>query len=565
MNTTSQALPSTNTSAQRNVRLIGGLILLAPAALIGLGGLAGPTLATVILSLQKTSLSSAAAQFVGAQNYSLLLNDKTFGAALTYTLGLVIVRLLVVAIVPVLMALAVNRFGRAVRWPMRLLFTVPLAMFAPAAIGVVWLESLSSGLGFFKDIGWLTSPDRARLALTFIDGLYVYGLACAAGTVIYLAALRRPEGSAAPSKRPLVAAWITSLLAVVALTLQSFALSYVLTGGGPANSTTTLALYQYSVVFRFLRFGTGAAVATLMLAVLAVLGLGAGLIVVLAGLKLELGPWRDHQEHSQPRHQGNGAIVLLGVALLVSVAVGVAGTWPPLANILVSFQNDQAYTKAFQTLPLATAFTNTLVPPLLIVLLQLPVAYLAALGIGAVRPLGRWSEVLLLPISPWLFVTAVPLSIVAFQNVQKMHGLNTLVGLIPPLPLSVPMVFALTLFFKGQVTHWQNARLKGQSAAAATWSQLIWPSLPLVCLLAAVALLVGLQDLYWPLLISSTPSGMPFSVALIRQLHLTTDWPLVAASITTFELPLFLWFFVALGLLQCLYLDRLILTDGRTE
>ena len=563
MKTNVQALPSTSTSSQGILRLIGGLVLLAPAAFIGLGGLAWPTLATFILSLQKTSLSSAG-QFVGAQNYSLILGDKTFGAALSYTLGLVIVRLLVVAIVPVLLALAVSRFGRGVRWPVRLLFTVPIAMFAPAATGAVWLESVSSGLGLFKDTSWLSSPDRARLALTFIDGLYVYGLACAAGTVVYLAALRRSEGSAAPSRRPLILAWITSLLAVIALTLQSFALSFVLTGGGPANSTTTLALYQYKVVFQFLRFGAGAAAATITLAALSVLGLVAGLIVVLAGLKLELAPWRQLQEPSQPRRNA-GTIVLLVVVLLVSVAVGVAGTWPALANILVSFQRDQAYTKAFQTLPLATAFANTLVPALIVVLLQVPVAYLAALGIGAVRPLGRWSEVLLLPISPWLFVTAVPLSIVAFQNLQKMHALNTLAGLVPPLPLSVPMVFALTLFFKGQMSHWQNARLGGQSAAAATWGQLIWPSLPLVILLASVALLVSLQDLYWPLLVSNTPAGMPFSVALIRQMHLTPDWPLVAASITTFELPLFLWFFVIFGLLQCLYLDRLILTGGKPK
>ncbi len=579
MTAADQTILKPKPSSPTILRVVGGLLLLAPAALIGLGGLAWPTLATFILSLQNTSLSSATAQFVGARNYGLILNDKTFGDALSYTLELVIVRLLVAAIVPVLLALAVSRFGRAVHWPVRLLFTVPVAMFAPAAIGVVWLESFSSGLGFFKGTGWLTSPDRARLALTLIDSLYVYGLACAAGTIVYLAALRRPEGSVAPSRRPLVLAWITSLLAVVALTLQSFALSFVLTGGGPANSTTTLALYQYKVVFQFLRFGAGAAAATLTLALLAVLGLGAGLIVVLTGLKLELGPWGESQRAEsvearalqqvqgagQPRPNA-GAIVLLAVVLLVSLAIGVVGTWPPLANILVSFQKSQGYARAFQNLPLATVFTNTLVPPIIVVLLQIPVAYLAALGIGAVRPVGRWSELLLLPVSPWLFVTAIPLSIVGFQNLQRMHALNTLVGLIPPLPLSVPMVFVLTLFFKGQMTHWQNARLKGQSAAAATWWQLIWPSLPLVCLLAAVALLVGFQDFYWPLLVSNTPAGMPFSVALLLQMRqFTADWSLVAATITIFELPLFLLFFVALGLLQCLYLDRLILTDGKTK
>ena len=43
--------------------------------------------------------------------------------------------------------------------------------------------------------------------------------------------------------------------------------------------------------------------------------------------------------------------------------------------------------------------------------IQLPIAYLGALGIGALRPLGRYSEWLLLPFSPWLFITALPLSV----------------------------------------------------------------------------------------------------------------------------------------------------------
>ena len=39
---------------------------------------------------------------------------------------------------------------------------------------------------------------------------------------------------------------------------------YVLTGGGPANTTETLAVYIYKVVFQTLRFGYGAAIAVTM-------------------------------------------------------------------------------------------------------------------------------------------------------------------------------------------------------------------------------------------------------------------------------------------------------------
>jgi ABC-type glycerol-3-phosphate transport system permease component len=171
---------------------------------------------------------------------------------------------------------------------------------------------------------------------------------------------------------------------------------------------------------------------------------------------------------------------------------------------------------------------------------------------------------LLLPISPWLFVTAGPLSLVAFQSLQKMHALNTLAGLIPPLPLSVPMVFVFTLFFKGQVAQVQSAQSAGQSGVRAIWSHLIWPSLPLVLLLAGVALLWGLQDLYWPLLVANRPDGMPFSVILLWLRGQGANWPLVAAGITLFETPVFGLFFILFGSLQCLYLDRLILTGAAT-
>jgi ABC-type sugar transport system permease subunit len=547
---------NTSTTTQKLIRLIAGLVLLAPAALIGLGGLAWPTLTTFLLSLQKQNLVQPP-EFIGGENYALLLSDKPFAAALTNTLGLMGARLLVVAIVPVLLALAVRPFGRAIRWPVRLLFSAPVAMFAPAALALVWVGATQPGVGLFSGADWFIRPDKARLAFTLVDSLYVFGLAGAAGLVVYLAAWRTSGGSPAPSKRPLVASWLVSLLAVAALTLQSFTLSYAMTGGGPQGSTTTLGVYQFNLGFKFMQFGAAGAVASLLQAALAGLGLAAGLILVWAGLKLELAPWH---ETAPARPNGVGAKLFLGVILLISVAVGIAATWPPLSTSLMSFQSGQAYSAFFQKVPLAAVTANTLLPPLALVLLQVPIAYLAALGIGAVRPLGRWSEVLLLPISPWLFVTAGPLSLVAFQSLQKMHALNTLAGLIPPLPLSVPMIFVFTLFFKGQVAHVQRAQSTGQSGVRAVWSHLIWPSLPLVLLLAGVALLCGLQDLYWPLLVANRPAGMPFSVILLWLHGQNANWPLVAAGITLFEAPIFGLFFVIFGALQCLYLDRLILT-----
>ncbi|NED57537.1 sugar ABC transporter permease, partial [Micromonospora aurantiaca] len=60
-------------------------------------------------------------------------------------------------------------------------------------------------------------------------------------------------------------------------------------------------------------------------------------------------------------------------------------------------------------------------------------AFLGALGIGGLRPLGRRSEWLLLPFAPWLFVGIGPLSIAGFENVGTLDLINSFGALIPPM------------------------------------------------------------------------------------------------------------------------------------
>jgi multiple sugar transport system permease protein len=46
---------------------------------------------------------------------------------------------------------------------------------------------------------------------------------------------------------------------------------YVLTGGGPGNSTETLSIYAYKTLFQTLQFGYGSALATAMFLIVAAL------------------------------------------------------------------------------------------------------------------------------------------------------------------------------------------------------------------------------------------------------------------------------------------------------
>jgi ABC-type maltose transport system permease subunit len=205
---------------------------------------------------------------------------------------------------------------------------------------------------------------------------------------------------------------------------------------------------------------------------------------------------------------------------------------------------------------------NTLVPVLIALLLfQLPITYLGALGIGALRPLGRRSELLLLLFSPWLFVAIGPLSIAMWQGIRTAEALDSLVGLATPIMFSVPILFILTLFFKGQEPKWQAAQAESQSAVGTFFSKLILPSLPLVALLAAVAFFIESQALLWPLIVARGPKSFPVTVALSMLLGQSAlSVPMLAAALTLFWLPPILLFFLVFGAFQIFYLERLSLS-----
>lgn len=599
MNTEEHLTVGKKSPTSRIVRIVLGLALLVPAGLCCITGLVVPTLRTVITSLQKAGLPGRGTEFVGPENYANLFQDPRFSTASSFTLSLIVVRVLVVTVVPLLLAIAVNEFGRAVRVPARLLFTVPLALFAPVSTAIVWAMALNPQFGLvnviLRSLGrdpqrWLVEPEQARRALLFTDGLITFGLACGVGLIFYLAALRG-SGEKAPSGKkafvPLIASWVTGLLATIALSLPSFTLSYVATRGGPANSTTTLGLYQFTTAFQRFSFGAGATVATLTLIVAALLGLIAGLIVVFAGLRLEMVSWgKQSGLLSGEGKTGRGrpaALVLLVLTLLVSLGLCSLGGLPMPWNALNSLRSQaemlsfppplfpsspslEAYSRLGEVIPVGRVFVNTIAPTLVGLLLRLLIVYVGALGIGAARPFGKWSELLLLPFSPWLFVTISSLSIVAYRSLADAGRLNTFSALSPPIILSVPMLFILTLFFKGQESKWRAAQAEGRSAVSAFFTRLILPSLPLVTLLACASLLIDMQDLLWPLLAVSSPQNHTINLALLSlYLQMGRALPTVAAAVTLFGLPTFVFFFLAFGALQFFYMDRLALATHPSD
>ena len=554
---TSQPVPptSSSTTARRWLAVLAGLLLLLPAAVCCGSTLAAPTVQTFQLSLQAAN-GLGAARFVGGENFTHLATTPSVSKAAAFTLEIIGLRVLVVAIVPVLLALAAGALNGWVRGGLRLVFTLPLALFAPTGLAVAWFVARAPGNNA------LASAAGAQATILFLDSTQILGLACGVGLIIYLAAQRVGVGvgsraQSSHTRGPLLLAWFLSLLAAAASGAQVFVLPYLLTRGGPALATTTLALAQFNLAFVNLQLGLGAAVAVLSLAPLLVLGFLAGLLVVVTGARL------DSVAKAQPGTSPLPAV--LAATLTVVVGVAAFGLW--LSGQAALFQAAAlALSGGAQTQARGGSPGASLVGPLAVLVLQLPLAYLGALGISAARPLGRWSEWLLLPFSPWLFVTAGPLSIAAWMNQRQLGQVNTLTGLASPILVSVPMLFVLALFFRGRGPRWRMARAQGQSVVGAFLGAFILPSLPLALLLGVLGMLASGQELLWPLIAANRPELFTNNVALAAQLGQLAGRPAqLAGGVVTAVLPGFVLGLLTLGLLQIFFVGRLALRTGSED
>ena len=123
-----------------------------------------------------------------------------------------------------------------------------------------WLGTSDTALGaiIFSDV-WKTSPFMGLILLAGLQGisreLYEAGKVDGAG------AIRQFFKITLPLLKP------TILVALIFRTLEAFRvfdLIFVMTGGGPGNSTESLAVYTYKTLFRNLDFGQGSAIAILI-------------------------------------------------------------------------------------------------------------------------------------------------------------------------------------------------------------------------------------------------------------------------------------------------------------
>ncbi|WAT02324.1 carbohydrate ABC transporter permease [Rouxiella chamberiensis] len=262
-------------------------VLLAPMLVMMFLLTAWPLVRTIWLSFTDAGLigEGPAPAWVGIDNFIYALTDPDFRAALWRTLYFTVVSVLIEGVIGVLVALLLNQKFRG-RSALRVLVILPWAL--PTIVNAtMWrlnfnpdygsINALLSQLGLIAHYrSWLGSPDSAINAVMFADIWKNYPLV----TLLTLAALQTiPEDLFEAARLDGASAWrrfraitfpaIAAPLAV-ALVLRTidafkiFDIIYVMTRGGPLDSTKTVSFFVYQESFSYLRAGSGAAYAVLM-------------------------------------------------------------------------------------------------------------------------------------------------------------------------------------------------------------------------------------------------------------------------------------------------------------
>jgi multiple sugar transport system permease protein len=231
-----------------------------------------PMLSVLYLSLHRRLLIFDITKFVWLDNYQFLLSDPRFWNAFRNTVYFTAATVSLELVLGLALALLLNRSFRF-KGAVTAVVLVPWAI--PTVVSArMWEWMYSTDFGILNHllgakINWLGSPFWALNAAVLMDVWkttpFVVILLLAGLKVIpsdlYQAARIDGAGAWSIFRRITLPLLVPVILVVLIFrTLDAFRVFdsvYVLTGGGPANTTETLSIYAYKVLFQTLQFGYG--------------------------------------------------------------------------------------------------------------------------------------------------------------------------------------------------------------------------------------------------------------------------------------------------------------------
>ena len=231
-------------------------------------------------------------RYVGFRNWERIFHDpvviQTLGNSLRFA-AIIIPTMLILGLLIALVLQNVTRGGATLR------ALIYLPVLAPTVIaGLIWLFLLDPDLGafnlFLRVIGakpqiYLGSTELALPSVAAMEvwrsiGFWaLYFLAALIGMPRELYQAAHLDGANAVQRFRFVTlplmrrVFLFAIVLATIFNLQIFDSVYVMTDGGPANTTATFVWYIYHALFFFYRTGFGATMAFLLLLIILVLSL----------------------------------------------------------------------------------------------------------------------------------------------------------------------------------------------------------------------------------------------------------------------------------------------------
>lgn len=258
-------------------------LFILPAAVILVLFFFIPFIETVVLSFRDYSTNLYDPNFVGLDNYVSLLKSKEFYKVMWNTFLYVIGAVPILATVPLFLAILINQKIRCLNLYKILIYLPVIISIVVVAIAFKWLYATQGILNYFAElfkispIDWLTSPDVAIwsvIIVTIYKGIGYY-------MMIYLSALigapkdlleaAEVDGAGLIQKHlnvtiPYLMPTIALVVTVSTISaLKVFAEIYVMTRGGPLDSTKTIVYYIYERAFENLDLSMASAASVVLL------------------------------------------------------------------------------------------------------------------------------------------------------------------------------------------------------------------------------------------------------------------------------------------------------------
>ncbi len=268
------------------------VVYLAPAILVMAAACLYPVLTAFQLAGYKWEMGTPweTAQWVGLDNFIAAFTNEQVWSSLRITLLFAGICVTLEMILGITLALALEHPVRGMSI-FRTVFILPM-MIAPIAVGLAWRYMFDAQFGLInallgrigiEPLTWLADPTLAFIAIVIADVWqwtpFVF--------IMMLAALASVDGAVMEASRIDGASWMQQIflvklpmvMHVIAITLMMRLIDafrvleviYVLTFGGPGNSTEILAVHIYKTAFVGQQMGVAAAVSVLLLVVVVAL------------------------------------------------------------------------------------------------------------------------------------------------------------------------------------------------------------------------------------------------------------------------------------------------------